>query len=88
MAVEALSVGTPVLATVAGGVTEIVRDGRNGLLVPMGGIDALADAIRRFFDDAELRDHLRAETVASVAHLAPAPIYAKLERLLTEAASR
>ncbi|MBA3384772.1 MAG: glycosyltransferase family 4 protein, partial [Actinobacteria bacterium] len=32
--VEALAVGTPVIATAAGGVTEIVRDGENGLLVP------------------------------------------------------
>ncbi len=34
--VEALAVGTPVLAMEAGGVAEVVHDGVNGLLVPAG----------------------------------------------------
>ena len=34
--VEGLAVGTPVIATAVGGVTEIVTDGVNGLLVPRG----------------------------------------------------
>ena len=45
--VEALAVGTPVIATRVGGVPELVRDGENGLLVPAGDGDALAAAIRR-----------------------------------------
>ena len=49
--VEGLAVGTPVIATAVGGVTEIVTDGVNGLLVPRGDAGALADAIRRFFAD-------------------------------------
>ena len=54
-AVEALAVGTPVIATAVGGVPEVVIDGENGLLVPAGDSDALADAIRRFFSDEALR---------------------------------
>lgn len=86
--VEALAVGTPVLATSAGGVGEIVADGRNGLLVPIGDVGGLAAAVARFFGDEELRDRLRREAAASVAAYAPERIYARLEEILTEAASR
>ncbi len=41
--VEALAVGTPVVATAVGGVPEIVQDGVNGLLVPAGDPTALGD---------------------------------------------
>jgi len=87
MVVEALSVGTPVLSTDVGGVTEILRDGENGLLVPMNDAEALAGAIRRYFDDEALQERLRAATVASVARFEPEAIYARLEALLEEAAS-
>jgi glycosyltransferase involved in cell wall biosynthesis len=87
MVVEALAVGTPVISTDAGGVTEILRDDENGLLVPMGDAEALAAAIRRYFDDPELAERLRAAGPASVARFAPDAIYARLESLLKEAAS-
>ena len=87
MVVEALAVGTPVIATDAGGVTEILRDEENGLLVPMGDADALAAAIQRYFDDPELEARLRAAGPASVERFAPDAIYTKLEALLEEAAS-
>jgi glycosyltransferase involved in cell wall biosynthesis len=87
MVVEALSVGTPVLSTDAGGVTEILRDGENGLLVPMNDPEALAAAIRRYFDDEALQDRLRGAAVASVARFAPEEIYGRLEALLEEVAS-
>jgi glycosyltransferase involved in cell wall biosynthesis len=48
---EAMSYGKPVIASAAGGIVDIVRDGRNGLLVPPGDVDALAGAVRRLLDD-------------------------------------
>ena len=87
MVVEALAVGTPVLATHVGGVTEILRDGENGLLVPMNDPEALAGAIRRYFDDEALQERLRAAAVASVARFSPDEIYGRLEALLEEVAS-
>jgi glycosyltransferase involved in cell wall biosynthesis len=84
--VEALAVGTPVIATAAGGVTEIVRDGENGLLVPPEDSEALAAAIRRYFEDAGLRERLRAAGPRSVERFSPEPIYARLEELLRETA--
>jgi glycosyltransferase involved in cell wall biosynthesis len=80
--VEALAVGTPVLATSAGGVAEVVRDGENGLLVPIGDVSALADAVRRYFDDEALRERLRAGAVPSVAEYAPERVFGRLEETL------
>ena len=59
--VESLAVGTPVIATRAGGVAEVVEDGVNGLLVPVGDAGALAAAVRRYFADEGLRERLRAQ---------------------------
>jgi glycosyltransferase involved in cell wall biosynthesis len=86
MVVEALAVGTPVIATDAGGVTEILRDGWNGIVVPRGDPAPLSDAIRRYLDDPLLQDRLRAETVGSIERFAPAAIYTRLEELLAAAA--
>jgi glycosyltransferase involved in cell wall biosynthesis len=84
--VEALAAGTPVIATAVGGVAEVVRDGENGLLVGPGDVEGLAEAIRRFFGDAALRDRLRAASVASVAEYAPERVFARLEETLASVA--
>jgi glycosyltransferase involved in cell wall biosynthesis len=84
--VEALAVGTPVIATATGGVTEIVRDGENGLLVPAEDAEGLAAAIRRYFDDDALRERLREAAPLSVERFAPERIYGRLVEILGEAA--
>jgi len=84
--VEALAVGTPVIATAIGGVAEIVHDGENGLLVPAGDAAALAGAVRRYLGDAELRERLRAAAAPSVAEYAPERVFARLEETLANAA--
>ena len=70
----------------AGGVAEIVRDGENGLLVEAGDTVALGDAIRRYFDDPELRGRLRAGAVATVAEYAQERVFGRLEERLAEVA--
>jgi glycosyltransferase involved in cell wall biosynthesis len=84
--VEALAAGTPVLATATGGVAEVVRDGDNGLLVAPGDAEALADAVRRFFEDADLRERLRDAAAPSVADYAPERVFASLEQTLARVA--
>jgi glycosyltransferase involved in cell wall biosynthesis len=84
--VEALAVGTPVLAMEAGGVGEVVQDGVNGLLVPAGDTFALAEAVRRYFANADLRERLRAHAAASVDAYAPERIFGELEATLTRVA--
>ncbi len=58
--VEAMAAGVPLVASAAGAIPEVVRDGENGLLVPVGSDDArgFADAIRRLRGDPSLRARL------------------------------
>jgi glycosyltransferase involved in cell wall biosynthesis len=88
MVVEALAVGTPVISTDVGGVGEVVRDGVNGLLVPIGDVDALAAAIRLYVEDAELQARLRAATGESLDAFSPDVLYGRLEQILERAAAR
>jgi glycosyltransferase involved in cell wall biosynthesis len=56
--IEAMAMGKPVVATGAGGVPEIVEDGRDGLLIPPRDEKALAEAITRLLRDSSLRKSL------------------------------
>lgn len=62
---EAMSHGLPVIATQTGGNTEVVMKG-GGILVPPGESFPLAEAIRQFLDDEELRRRLGAEALEVV----------------------
>jgi len=60
-AVEAMACGVPVVATTGGALPEVVgNDGETGLLVAPDDPGALAAAIGRLLDDAELRARLGA----------------------------
>jgi glycosyltransferase involved in cell wall biosynthesis len=85
--VEALAAGTPVLATATGGVAEVVRDGENGLLVPLDDAAALGEAVGRYFGDDALRARLRAAAAPSVERFAPDRVFAELEAVLERAAA-
>jgi len=59
---EALARGLPAVATAVGGVPEALGwagANRPGLLVPPGDVAGLAAALRRWLDDADLRQRLR-----------------------------
>lgn len=55
---EAWTYGKPVIGAQAWGVKTVIDAGKDGLLVPFGDIDALADAIRTLAEDPELRQRL------------------------------
>jgi glycosyltransferase involved in cell wall biosynthesis len=56
--IEALSYGRPVVASRAGGIVDIVKDGETGLLVPEKDPRALAVAIERILRDRNLASKL------------------------------
>jgi len=53
--VEAAYRGVPSIGTRVGGVPDVILDGKTGLLVPVGDVEALAAAITRLRDDGEAR---------------------------------
>ena len=55
---EAQGYGNPVIASRIGGLPEVVADGVTGLLVTPGDPADLAAAMRRIWDDAELRQRM------------------------------
>jgi D-inositol-3-phosphate glycosyltransferase len=56
VALEAQALGTPVVASAVGGLTEIVEDGRTGILVAGRDPQAFAVAIASLLDDDHLRE--------------------------------
>jgi glycosyltransferase involved in cell wall biosynthesis len=58
VALEAMALSKPVVGTNAGGLPEVVEDGRTGLLVPPESPIALGAAMRRLADDTGLRQRL------------------------------
>jgi glycosyltransferase involved in cell wall biosynthesis len=55
---EAMALGTPCVGTPVTGIPEVVADGVTGLLVPESDPVALAAALARLLDDADLRTSL------------------------------
>ncbi len=82
--VEALSCGTPVVATAVGGVPALVSDGVTGLLLREVSAPALAGAVR----DALARPWRRDDLVASVAGYSAERAGRQVGGLLREAAGR
>jgi glycosyltransferase involved in cell wall biosynthesis len=56
--IEAMSCGTPVVATAVGGIPEIIEDGKTGLLVPSENAQAIAADICRVLTNPDLRSRL------------------------------
>jgi glycosyltransferase involved in cell wall biosynthesis len=56
--IEGFAYGLAVVATPVGAVPEVIDHERNGLLVPVGDVEALAGALHRLLEDRELRRSL------------------------------
>ena len=86
---EAMSKGmAPVAFDCPTGPSEMIRDGENGLIVPLGDIDGFAAALLRMIEDDELRHRCgrgAAETGRNFKMDAIGPMWDELFRDLQEA---
>lgn len=75
--VEGMALGLPVIASGAGGPTEIIRHGVDGLLCPPADEKALAETLANVGKDRELRHELGGAAAAAVKRFSPAVIAAE-----------
>ena len=52
---EAMATGLPIVATDAGGNSELVKNGENGTLIPVADVSALVGAVSAYLENAALR---------------------------------
>jgi glycosyltransferase involved in cell wall biosynthesis len=85
---EAMAVGTPVVASARGGPAEYLRDGENSLVFDAdGGSEALAAAVLRLAGDEALRGRLRAGGLRTSEEFDEDGFYGTVETLLAEVAA-
>lgn len=65
--IEAMAAGVPVVANRAPGICDVIQDQKTGVLADVSQPAALADAMRRIIDDADLRKRLIANGLVEVA---------------------
>ena len=56
--IEAMAAGLPIVATDCGSVRDMVEDGEQGFVVPVGDVENFADRLRRLANDEPLRTQL------------------------------
>jgi len=82
---EAMAFSKPVVAAAAGGATDVVEDGINGLLVPPGDTERLAETLDRLLGDEPLRLELGKRGGEIVRRKCSFEVFeAELERILCE----
>jgi glycosyltransferase involved in cell wall biosynthesis len=87
--IEAFCRGRGVIGSRAGGIPDLVEDGRNGLLVADGDVDGLADALVRILSDRRLAERLGAAARADAPRWTSSPeeFAARLADLVRQARS-
>ncbi|MEV7913567.1 glycosyltransferase family 4 protein [Streptomyces griseus] len=87
--VEAMRAGLPVVATdCPHGPAEIIEDGVDGRLVPVGDPDATAAALLQLIEDDDLRHRMGGAALSASARFDPARIAERHESLYTELLAR
>lgn len=85
-AFQALACGTPLVTADTPAARELLRDGESALLVPVGDAAALAEAVRRLANVAELAEHIAAGGLAAYReHASEAVLGARWRALLEQA---
>ena len=80
--IEAMAVGLPSIASNAGGVPDIIHHMHNGLLFETKSAQALADMIKLFMNQPELRQQFKKQCLTDSSQYAQDAVLEKLIRLI------
>ncbi len=86
VAMEAMAMGRPIVASRIGGLTDIINDEQTGLLVPPGDPQALRDAIQRLLDDPQRRECMAAMARQRVVEFQAKSVVPRIEEVYREVA--
>ncbi len=81
---EVMSHGKPVIGTKPGGHTDMIIDGRTGLVVRRGDVQALADAMQVLISDPDLRERLGEAARVRAAQFTADVLIPRLEQLYVQ----
>jgi N-acetyl-alpha-D-glucosaminyl L-malate synthase BshA len=84
-ALEAMACGAPVVATRAGGLPEVIDDGVNGILEPVGSVEAMGRRAVELLRDPERHAELRAAAIAKAEWFSADRVVPMYEALYHEA---
>jgi glycosyltransferase involved in cell wall biosynthesis len=84
VAIEAMAMGRPVVASRIGGLPDIVADGETGFLVTPGDERALQAAIERLLADPALREHMGARARQRVVQFQASTVVPRIEQVYQE----
>ena len=84
VALEAMSAGRPVIASNIGGLPDIIRDDKDGVLVEPGDVEALRAALARVLTESALRSRLRSAAKRRAAKFAADLIVPQVEQAYEE----
>jgi len=84
VAMEAMTMGRPIIASRIGGLIDIVDDGQTGLLVPPGDPQALREAIQGLLDDPERRECMMMVARQRVVEFQAKSVVPRIEQIYRE----
>ena len=80
--IEAMCLGLPVISTKVSGATDLIKHGENGLLVEVGNVKELEDAMETMLSEEERRLQMAKKAVKLADELLPDEILKQWQKII------